>query len=122
VSVYIFIAIVNAVVIATAARRAEFGVARLTGLTRRQVVWVTVFESLTVAAVGVGAGLGAAGGAIAGTTIAVSDIVGVHVVAIPWELAAGVSLAAAAVVGLTTAIGTWAATSQRPVLAAGGRE
>jgi putative ABC transport system permease protein len=122
VSVYIFIAMINAVVIATAARRAEFGVARLTGLTRRQVVWVTVLESLTVVAVGIGAGLGAAGGAIAGATIGVSVIVGIQVVAFPWELAIAVSMAAAAVVGLTTAIGAYAATCRRPVLAAGSRE
>jgi putative ABC transport system permease protein len=120
--VYIVIAIVNAVVIATAARRAEFGVMRLTGLTRQQVILVTVLESLTVVTVGIGAGLCAAGSVIAGTTIGVSVIVGVQVVAFPWELAVAVSLAAAAVVGLTTAISTYAATRQQPVLAAGDRE
>jgi putative ABC transport system permease protein len=44
------------VVIAGSDRREEFAVARLTGLTRAQVVRATLTESLTVTGLGIGLG------------------------------------------------------------------
>jgi putative ABC transport system permease protein len=122
VSVYIFIAIVNAVVISTGARRREFGIARLTGLTRCQVIRMTLLEALIVVIVGIALGVAAATGAITGATVAVSAIVGARVVVVPWEPAMVISFGSAATVGLATTVSTFAATRQLPAVVAGSRE
>ncbi|HEU0073445.1 MAG TPA: FtsX-like permease family protein [Dehalococcoidia bacterium] len=122
VSAYMFLATVNAVIISTATRRTEFGVARLTGLTRLQVVQMTLLEAFTVVLVGTLLGLAAAGGSIAGATVAVSAIVGEVVVVLPWELAVAISLSAATTVGLTTAVATVVTTGQQPAAVAASRE
>ncbi len=56
--VYTVIAMVNAVVIAASDRRSEFAAARVTGLTRGQVVFAALAESLAVVAIGVLLGVG----------------------------------------------------------------
>jgi putative ABC transport system permease protein len=122
VTVYIVIAMVNAVVISAGARRAEFAIARLTGLSRGQVVQTALWESLTVVAVGVVIGALAAGGIVVGVTIAVSDIVGTRVVEAPWLLFGAVTLGAAAIVGVTSVLTTLAATRQPAVVLAAARE
>lgn len=122
VTVYIVVAMINAVVISAAPRRSEFAIARLTGMSRRQVVWTALLESLTVVAVGVIVGGFAAGGTIAGVTAAVSQIVGTPIVAIPWTLLGAVTLGAAVIVGITSVFSTIAATRQPAVEIAGARE
>ena len=122
VTMYIVVAMVNAVVISAAPRRAEFGIARLTGLTRRQVIRMALWESLTVVAIGVFVGALAAAGTIAGATAAVSEIIGTRVVATPWLLFGGVAVGVAVIVGLTSFLTTLAATSQPAVDVAGARE
>src|SRR5699024_4197170 len=63
---YALLAVINAVVIAAADRRGEFAVARLSGLTRKQVVGMAVLESSIVTAAGVLLGGLAAGGSLIG--------------------------------------------------------
>ena len=122
VTVYIVIAIINAVVISAAPRRADFAIARLTGLSRGQVVWTALWESLTVVTIGVIVGALAAAGAIAGVTIAVSEIVGTRVMATPWTLFGAVIVVVGVVVGLTSVLTTLAATRQPAVEVSGARE
>jgi putative ABC transport system permease protein len=121
-SLYTVIAMINAVVIAAADRTAEFATARLTGLTRRQVVRAALWESLAVVAVGVLLGGLAAAGTVAGVSAAVSDIVGTSVVSVPWPLFAGLAAGAALVVGVTSVLTTRAATRRPAVALAGARE
>lgn len=122
VTIYIVIAMVNAVVISASARRAEFGVARLTGLSRNQVVSVALWESLTVVVVGVLVGGLAAGATVAAVSVAVSDIVGSRVIEIPWLLSASVVVAVALIMGLSSVLTTLAATRQSAIEVAGARE
>lgn len=122
VTVYIVIAMVNAVVISAAPRRSEFAIARLTGLSRRQVVATALWESLTVVTVGIIVGVVAAGSSIVGVTLGVSEIVGTRVVDVPWALLAVVILGVAAIVGLTSVVTTLVATRQPAVVLAAARE
>ncbi|WP_308440478.1 FtsX-like permease family protein [Virgisporangium aurantiacum] len=121
-ALYTLIAMVNAVVIAAADRSAEFATARLTGLTRRQVVRAALWESLAVVVVGLLLGGLAAAGTVTGVSAAVSDIVGVAVVSVPWLLFAALSAGSALVVGVTSVLTTMAATRQPAVSLAGSRE
>ena len=122
VTVYIVIAMINAVVISAAPRRADFAIARLTGLSRRQVVGMALWESLTVVTVGVIVGAFAAGGTIVGVTVAVSEIVGTRVMATPWALFGAVTVGVAVIVGLSSVLTTLAATRQSAIDVAGARE
>ena len=122
VTVYLVIAMINAVVISAAPRRAEFAIARLTGLSRRQVVGMALWESLTVVTIGVFVGALAAGGPVLAVTAAVSEVVGTRVVATPWALFSAVTLGVVVIVGLTSVLTTLAATRQSAVDVAGARE
>ena len=122
VTAYIVIAMINAVVISTAPRRADFAIARLTGLSRKQVVAMALWESLTVVTVGVIVGAFAAGGTILAVTVAVSEIVGTQVTATPWALFGAVTVGGAAIVGLSSVLTTLAATRQSAIDVAGARE
>jgi hypothetical protein len=122
VSVFIVIAMVNATIIATSARTVEFGVARLTGMSRMQVVCMTLVELMVVVLIGVTLGLLAAGGAIASTLLGVSHIVGESVFTTPSELIAGVSVAATIIIGAATAISATVATRRSPIAVAAIRE
>lgn len=121
-SLYTMIAMVNAVVIAAADRTAEFATARLTGLTRQQVVRAALWESLAVVAVGVLLGGLAAAGTVAGVCAAVSGIVGTSVISVPWALFGGLAAGAALVVGVASVLTARAATRQPAVTLAGTRE
>jgi putative ABC transport system permease protein len=98
------------VVIAASDRGPEFAAARLTGLTRGQVVRAALWESLAVVAVGVILGGLAASGTLFGLTWAVSNMIGQTVVTVPWRLLGALALGAAAVVGVTSVLTTLAAT------------
>jgi putative ABC transport system permease protein len=108
--VYTVIAIVNAVVISASDRRGEFAAARVTGLTRGQVVRVALWESLAVVLIGLLLGGIAAAATALGVSAAVRDIIGVTVLSVPWPLLAGLALGTAAIVGVTTVLTTRAAT------------
>jgi putative ABC transport system permease protein len=110
---YTVIAMVNAVVIAAADRGPEFAAARMTGLSRGQVVRAALWESLAVVGVGVLLGGLAAAGTLVGLTFAISNMIGLTVVTVPWQLFGALTLGAATVVGLTSVLTTLAAT-RRP--------
>ncbi len=122
VTIYIAIAVINAVVISSGPRRTEFAIARLTGLSRRQVVGTALWESLTVVTVGVTVGALAAAGTIFSVTAAVSEIVGTRVVATPWVLFVTMTAGVAIIVGVTSVLTTLAATRQPAIAVAGARE
>ena len=99
-TLYIVIAIINAVVISAGDRRDEFATERLSGLTRAMVVRATVLETAIVATIGVLLGTATAAATLLGVTAAVSAVVGTFVFTVPWQLFA---LTATAAVGLATA-------------------
>jgi putative ABC transport system permease protein len=122
VTLYVVIAMINAVVIAAAPRSAEFATARLTGLSRKQVIQMALWESLTVVVVGVVLGLVAAGATIASVSRAVTAIVGTRIVEVPWLLLAAATVGAAMIVGVASVLTTLAGTRQPPIAVAGARE
>ena len=121
-ALYSAIAVVNAVVIAAADRREEFAIARLSGLSRAQVIRAALWESLTVTAAGVLLGGAVAAGSVTGAATAVSEIIGTPVSATPWTLFAVVTVAATMLVTLTTLVTTLSATRVPPVAVAGARQ
>ncbi len=112
---YALFAAINAVVIAAAARRAEFATARLSGLTRRQVVRMAVLESATVTAIGVGLGGVAAAGAILGMRGALERMTGSGVIDLPWMAIGALVAGAFLVTGLTSLWTARSATRTNPV-------
>jgi putative ABC transport system permease protein len=102
---YAALAVVNSVVIAYTARRREFATARVTGLTRRQVIQMAVLESCAVTFTGLLAAIGAGTGAALGSPV----------VAVPLAPASIMVIGAFVVTGLTTVLTTLSATRQRPV-------
>ncbi|EPH43984.1 hypothetical protein STRAU_2948 [Streptomyces aurantiacus JA 4570] len=61
---YAVIALVNALIVATAERRSEFALQRLIGSTGRQVLWMMSVEALVTALVGIVLGTGVAAGSL----------------------------------------------------------
>jgi len=120
--VYTVIAMINAVVIAASDRRAEFAAARVTGLTRGQVVFTVLAESLAVVAIGVLLGLLAAMANIVGMASAVSDLVGIDVASVPWTMLGAVVALAVLVVGVTSVLTTLAATRTPAIRLVAARE
>jgi putative ABC transport system permease protein len=121
-TVYMLIAMVNAVVIGAASRRAEFAIARLTGLSRAQVVRMALWESMAVVVVGVVLGGIAAAFTIGGVAAGVSDVVGSRVVPLPWTMFGVLTLGAVVIVGTTSVLTTLAATRRSPIRAAAAKE
>ena len=121
-SLYMLIAMVNAVVIGAASRRAEFAIHRLTGLSRAQVVRMALWESMAVVVVGVVLGGIAAALTIGGVAAGVSDVVGSRVVPLPWTMFGVLTLGAVVIVGVTSVLTTLAATRRSPIGAAAAKE
>ena len=121
-TLYMLIAIVNAVVIGAASRRAEFAIHRLTGLSRAQVVRMALCESMAVAVVGVVLGGIAAALTIGGVAAGVSDVVGSRVVPLPWTMFGVLTLGAVVIVAVTSMLTTLAATTRSPIRAAAAKE
>src|SRR4051812_29231681 len=94
--IFTAVAVVSAVVMSTADRRREFTLARMAGLTRRQVVSVALVESVTVVVVGVLLGSLVAAAALAGIA---AGPYGLAALAIPWRLLGAIFAAALVVVG-----------------------
>src|SRR5205823_8069099 len=109
--VYTVIAIVNAVVIGASARRAEFATARLTGLTRGQVVRMALWEAIATLVIGVLLGGLAATGTMLGVAIGSAKLLGFVVVGIPWTLLGILVLGALVIVAGTSVLTTLSATS-----------
>jgi putative ABC transport system permease protein len=112
---YTVISVVNTLVMSTARRRREFGLQRLTGSTRAQVMRMMGLEGVMIAVVGV----------VLGTVVAAGSIVPFCLVASDSLLPSGPLWIYFAVVGvagaialLATLVPTWAATRLRPAEAA----
>ncbi|GAB3582407.1 hypothetical protein GCM10027445_55680 [Amycolatopsis endophytica] len=119
---YALIAVINAVVIAATDRRREFAVARVTGLTRGQVVRSAVLESGAVTAIGLVLGGLAASVTLIGISSATGRITGQAVLVVPWGLVAVIVLGAFAVVGATSTWTALSATRPNPVSLTGAAE
>jgi putative ABC transport system permease protein len=115
-ALYAVIAVVNAVVIAAGERRREFAVARLTGLSRGQVVGGALLESSVVTVTGLLLGWLAA----LATLVGISGVAGTMVV--PWGVFWLTVLGAFVVVGTASVWTTLAATRPAPISLAATRE
>jgi putative ABC transport system permease protein len=112
---YALMAVVNSVVVAGAERRREFAVARVTGLTRRQVVGAAVIEAVGVAAIGLVLGCVVAAAGLVGIAGAVHEAIGVTVVHVPWALLIVVAIGSVAVVAVTSGATATVVTRTPPV-------
>ncbi|MGA5303325.1 FtsX-like permease family protein [Nucisporomicrobium flavum] len=121
-ALYALIGTVNSVVIGAAARRREFAEARVTGLSRRQVVRAALAESTAVTVAGVILGFVAAGAAYVAVLGTTSAVTGAGTLQVPWGLAGAVVAAILVVTGTTSVVTSWSATRERPVVLLGARE
>jgi putative ABC transport system permease protein len=112
---YAALAVVNSLVIAYTARRREFATARVTGLTRRQVIQMAVLESCAVTFTGLLLGGVVVAGTLAAIGAGTGAALGSPVVAVPLAPASIMVIGAFVVTGLTTVLTTLSATRQRPV-------
>ncbi|MBL7261318.1 ABC transporter permease [Paractinoplanes lichenicola] len=119
---YALIGVVNAIVIGAATRRREFAEARVTGLTRGQVIRAALLEAYAVTGAGLVLGALAAGGAFIAVLATTSAVTGTANLDIPWTLVGGVVLVALTVTGLTSLITSWSATRRAPVTLLAARE
>jgi len=109
-------------VIGAATRRREFAEARVTGLTRGQVVRVALLESFAVTGAGLVLGGVAASAAFIAVLSTTSAVTGHATLDLSWPLIAGVALVALTVTGLTSLITSWSATRHPPVTLLAARE
>lgn len=119
---YATIAVVNAVVIAAAERRREFAVARVTGLSRGQVVRAALLESWVVTVIGLVLGVLAALPALLAMSAALGTITGFAVLDLPWSLIGATAAGAFVLVGVTSLWTALSATRPRPVTLIGAGE
>jgi putative ABC transport system permease protein len=119
---YALIGVVNSVVIGAAARRREFAEARITGLTRAQVIRSALLESSAVTVAGLLLGAVAAAGAYWAAVTATAAVTGHGTLAVPWALTGAVCAVALLVTGLTSLITSWSATRRPPITLLGARE
>ncbi|GAA5165390.1 MULTISPECIES: FtsX-like permease family protein [Amycolatopsis] len=109
------IGVVNSVVIATGERRREFATARVTGLTRGQVVRAALLESAAVTVAGLVLGLLAAAGTLVAALASTAAVTGSATAAVPWSLVAGVVVGAGVITGVSSLLASWSATRPSPV-------
>lgn len=116
---YTAISVVNTLVMATAQRRREFGLQRLTGSTRGQVVRMMSVEAILVAGIGI----------VLGTIVSTTTLIPFSLVVSdsPWPsgplwIYLGIVGAAGLMTMLATVLPTWFATRARPAEAAAGPE
>lgn len=119
---YAVVAVINAVMIAGTERRTEFAAARVTGLTRPQVIRAALIESWAVTAIGLVLGCTVAAGALAGMLAASLRAAGRPLVDVPWTLLGITTVAAFAVTGAASIWTTYSATKPRPVALLAARE
>ncbi|WP_242613690.1 FtsX-like permease family protein [Herbihabitans rhizosphaerae] len=116
---YTALAVVNTLVMATAARRREFGLQRLTGFTRGQVMRMMAVEAALIALVGIVIGTAISATSLVPFSIVVSDT--------PWPsgpiwIYLAVIGVAGALAFLSTLLPAWAAMRQKPVETVAGAE
>lgn len=115
-SLYALFAAINAVVISAADRRSDFAAARLSGLTRKQVLKMALLESETVTSIGVLLGGVAAGATVLGMRSVLQRMTGIGVVEVPWLAIGGLVATAFIAVGVTSAWTAWSATRANPIM------
>lgn len=120
-SIYALISVLSTLAIATAQRRGELAVLRLSGLTRRQVQRATVTEALAATTVGLLLGAVAAVLALSGLWAATARVYGVPVIAIPWTLLGAVAVLTAGLTALTAVVATRRATRSPAIRSRGPR-
>jgi putative ABC transport system permease protein len=119
---YTVIAMVNAVVISASDRRGEFAAARVTGLTRAQVVRAALGEALGVVAIGLLLGTLAAAGTVVGIAFAIKDMIGISAASPPWMLLGAVALGATVIVAAASVLTTLSATRTPAIRLVAARE
>ena len=119
---YALIGVVNSTVIGAATRRREFAEARVTGLTRGQVVRSALLESVAVTVAGLLLGGVAAGGAMLAAVTTTKAVTGIATLDVPWAIVAALAAVAFLVTGSTSLITSWSATRRSPVTLLGARE
>ncbi|MFI6071371.1 FtsX-like permease family protein [Actinoplanes sp. NPDC051343] len=119
---YALIGVINSIVIGAAARRREFAEARVTGLTRTQVVRSALAESAAVTVAGLILGGVAAAGALIAAAASTAAVTGRAAWSLPWPLIAAVCAVALLVTAMTSLITSWSATRRPPVTLLGARE
>lgn len=119
---YTVIAMVNAVVISASDRRGEFAAARVTGLTRGQVVRAALAEALGVVSIGLLLGTLAAAGTVIGIAYAIKDMIGISAASPPWALLGLVALGATLIVAVASVLTTLSATRTPPIRLVAARE
>jgi putative ABC transport system permease protein len=112
---YTAISVVNTLVMATAQRRREFGLQRLTGSTRGQVVRMMSVEAILVAGIGIVLGTIVSATTLVPFSLAVSDS---PMPSGPLWIYLGVIGVAALMTMVATVLPTWFATRARPAEAA----
>ncbi|WP_236049889.1 ABC transporter permease [Paractinoplanes ovalisporus] len=112
---YALLGVVNSAVIGAATRRREFAEARVTGLTRGQVVRVALLETFAVTGAALLLGVVAASAALIAALATTSAVTGAATLDLSWPLIAGVAAVALTVTGLTSLITSWSATRRPPV-------
>jgi ABC-type lipoprotein release transport system permease subunit len=112
---YALLGVVNSVVIGAAARRREFAEARVTGLTRGQVIRSALVESGAVTVIGLLLGALAACATFAAVLSSTAAVTGDATLALPWPLIAGITALAVTVTSVTSVITSWSATRGAPV-------
>ncbi|MDL4773387.1 ABC transporter permease [Actinomadura xylanilytica] len=115
---YAAVAVINAVVIAGAERRAEFATARVSGLSRAQVVRTALAEAWAVTTIGLLLGGLVAAAALAGFATGP----GPNILVVPWGLLALLVTGSYLVTGLASMWTTASATRTAPVLLIAARE
>lgn len=119
---YALVAVINAVVIAAADRRCEFATARMTGLTRGQVVRMALIEAGAVTSIGLLLGFLGATGTLIEIGSAVRQFTGRTEFDIPWAPLGAVTLVAFLVISLTSVWTSLAATRVTPIRLVGTHE
>lgn len=121
-ALYAIIGVVNSIVIAGATRGREFAVARVSGLTRRQVIRGALLESTVVTGIALALGFAAAAGTAIAVLIVTASVTGTAMLTVPWTLVAAVILGALALTATTSLLSSWSATRPAPVTLVRGRE
>ncbi|HEY0530571.1 MAG TPA: FtsX-like permease family protein [Actinoplanes sp.] len=119
---YALIGVINSIVIGAAARRREFAEARVTGLTRTQVIRSALLESSAVTVAGLVLGGLAAAGAVIAAVASTSAVTGRPALSLPWPLIAAACAVALLVTAATSLITSWSATRRPPVTLLAARE
>jgi putative ABC transport system permease protein len=114
---YTALSVVNTLVLATGERRREFGLQRLNGATRSQVLRMTALEALLVAAVGVLLGTAAAATTLVPFTLATANRL---TPTGPWSIYLTVVATVTLLTLIATLVPTCVALRARPAVAAAG--